>query len=88
MFVSAMSVTFSKEDEEEKKIGKSCLPVFRTFVIFSLHTVIFPRSLHLDVLRRQIDESENFFMYGSKGGPVAIPMYKVLPYCVVERLWL
>ena len=49
--------------------------------------VTFSHVLHLDVIRRQIDESENrnFLMYGYNAEhPIAIPIYTVLLYCVID----
>ena len=51
--------------------------------------LLFLHVLHLDVLRRQIEiESERknyyFLIYGYNAGPpIAIPIYTVLPYCVI-----
>ena len=68
---------------------------FIPHVIFSshfLHAVTFLPVLHLEVLRRQIEtetESENWniLMYGYIAGPpMAIPIYTVLPYCVILEL--
>ena len=61
-------------------------------VIFSSnfwHAVTFLHVLHLDVLRRQTEiETEgkncNFLMYA--GPPMAIPIYSVLPHCVISHL--
>ena len=68
-----------------------------TFSSNILHAVTFSHVLHLDVLRREIEietESENwnFLMYGYNAGPpIAIPIYTVLPYCVIlvkcSALW-
>ena len=65
---------------------------FIPHVIFSsnfLHAVTFLPVLHLDVLKRQSEiETEskdyNILMYGCNAGqPMAIPIYTVLPYCVI-----
>ena len=59
---------------------------------FSLHAVTFLHVLHLDILRRQIEietesKNKNFLMYGYNAGPpMAIPIYTVLPYCVIRLL--
>ena len=47
--------------------------------------------LHLGLLRRHIEfgtegENRNFLMYGYNVPPIAIPIYKVLPYCVIHVL--
>ena len=66
---------------------------FVSCVIFSynfLHAVTFLHVLHLDVLRSQIElklkvKTENFLRYGYNAGPpMAIPVYTVLPYCVMK----
>ena len=52
-----------------------------------MHTVTFLHVLHLDVHKRQIEiETEtNFLMYGYNAGPpMAIPIYTVLLYCVIN----
>ena len=57
-----------------------------TFSSNFLHAVTFLHVLHLDVLKRQIEiETEsNIPMYGYNAGqPMAIPIYTVLPYCVI-----
>ena len=73
------------EDEDEDE--EACLPVFHaSFSSNFLHAVTFLHVLHLDVLRRQIEiETESkSLMYGYNAGPpMAIPIYTVLPYCVI-----
>ena len=55
-----------------------------------LHALTFLHVLHLDVLKRQIEnETEskhsNILMYGYNAGqPMAIPIYTVLTYCVIH----
>ena len=55
-----------------------------------LHAVTFLHVLRLDILRRQIEietesKNNNFLMYGYNAGPpLAIPIYTVLPYCVIH----
>ena len=59
---------------------------------FFLHAVTFLHVLHLDVLKRQIEietesKNSNILMYGYNAGqPMAIPIYTVLPYCVIQSL--
>ena len=54
-----------------------------------LHAVSFSHVLHLDVIRSQIElklkvKTENFLMFGYNAAPpMAIPIYTVLPYCVI-----
>ena len=51
--------------------------------------LLFLPVLHLDVLKRQIEietesKNSNILMYGYNAGqPMAIPIYTVLPYCVI-----
>ena len=60
-----------------------------TFSSNFLHAVTFLHVLHLDVLKRQIEietesKNSNILMYGYNAGqPMAIPIYTVLPYCVI-----
>ena len=60
-----------------------------TFLSNCLHAVTFLHVLHLDVLKRQIEietesKNSNILMYGYNAGqPMAIPIYTVLPYCVI-----
>ena len=60
-------------------------------MIFSsifLHAVTFSHVLHLDVLRRQIELKlkAKIVMYGYNAEPpIAIPIYTVLPYCVISE---
>ena len=57
------------EDEESVKISIfTCISYLVTFSSNFLHAVTFLLVLHLDVLR---------------GPPMAIPIYTVLPYCVI-----
>ena len=56
-----------------------------------LHAVTFSHVLHLDVLRRQIElklkAKIEIFIYGYNAEPpIAIPIYTVLPYCVIYVL--
>ena len=78
---------FSKEeDEEEEEHGQSvkmCLVVFHTCDIF-MHAVTFSHVLHLDVLRRQIESEIVMYGYNTEP-PIAIPIYTVLPYCVIQH---
>ena len=52
--------------------------------------LLFLHVLHLDVLKRQIEietesKNSNNLMYGYNAGqPMAIPIYTVLPYCVIH----
>ena len=59
-----------------------------TFSPKFLHADTFLHLLHLDLLRRHIEietESKNFVMYGYIAEPpMAIPIYTVLPYCVIS----
>ena len=85
-----------KKQQKKKKmknLWKSCLPVFHSsseIFIHFLHAVTFLHVLHLDILRRQIEietesKNNNFLMYGYNAGPpMAIPIYTVLPYCVIH----
>ena len=63
-----------------------------TFSSNFLHAVTFLHVLHLDVLKRQIEietesKNSNILMYGYNAGqPIAIPIYTVLPYCVIHIL--
>ena len=56
-------------------------------MIFSstfLHAVTFSHVLHLDVLKSQIVKT---VMYGYNAEqPIAIPIYTVLPYCVISNV--
>ena len=76
-----------EEDEDEESVKITFIPVF-IFLQF-LRAVTFLRVLHLDILRRQIEietesENRNFLMYGYNAGPpIEIPMYTVLPHCVI-----
>ena len=81
------------EDEDEESVKIMFYLYFIPGVIFSfyfLHTVTFLHVIHFDVLRRQIEietesENRNFLMYGYNAGPpMAIPIYTVLPYCVIH----
>ena len=60
-----------------------------TFSSIFLLAVTFLHVLHLDVIKRQIEietesKNENILMYGYNAGqPMAIPIYTVLPYCVI-----
>ena len=52
-----------------------------------LHAVTFCCVLHLDVIRSQIElklklKTEHFLMSGYNAGP--IPIYTVVPYCVIH----
>ena len=64
-------------------------------MIFSynvLHAVTPLHGLHLDVNKSQIElklkvKTENFLVYGYNAGPpMAIPIYTVLPYCVIVTM--
>ena len=61
-----------------------------TFSSNFFHAVTFLHVLHLDVLKRQIEietesKNSNILMYGYNAGqPMAIPIYTVLPYCVIK----
>ena len=63
-----------------------------TFSSNFLHAVTFLHVLHLDVLKGQIEietesKNSNILMYGYNAGqPMAIPIYTVLPYCVIQEL--
>ena len=63
-----------------------------TFSSNFLHAVTFLHVLHLDVLKRQIEietesKNSNILMYGYNAGqPMAIPIYTVLPYCVITAV--
>ena len=81
------------EEEEDESVKIMFYLYFIPGVIFSfhfLHTVTFLHVLHLDVLKRQIEietesENRNLLMYGYNAGPpMAIPIYTVLPYCVIS----
>ena len=58
-------------------------------MIFSHNFLDAVNVLHLDAIRGQIElklnvKTENFLMYGYNAGPpMAIPIYTVLPYCVI-----
>ena len=90
-----MRFMFSKEDEEEEdeeSVKNHVNLYFVPGVTFSstfLHAVTFLHVLHLDVLKRQIEietesKNSNILMYGYNAGqPMAIPIYTVLPYCVI-----
>ena len=83
-----MRFVFSKEDEESVKSMFTCISYLVRYFHFC-HAVTFRHVLHLDVIRSQIElklkvETEHFLMYGHNAGPpMAIPIYTVLPYCVI-----
>ena len=74
-----------EEDEESVKNIFTCIS-YLMYVTFSpncLHAGTFLHVLHLDVLIEIETENENL-MYGYNAGPpMAIPIYTVLPYCVI-----
>ena len=87
---------FSKEEDEEEDEESVKIMFYLYFVpcvIISynfLHAVTFWHVLHLDVIRSQIElklkvKTVNILMYGYNAGPpMAIPIYTVLPYCVID----
>ena len=71
------------EDEESVKNIISYIPRVIFLSNFFACSYFFLHVLRLDVLRRQIEietESENGY---NAGPPMAIPIYTVLPYCVI-----
>ena len=87
---SATTVTLlHEEDEETMKILFTCVSYLVMFSSIFLHAVTFLHVLRLDILRRQIEtesKDKNFLMYGyNTGPPIAIPIYTVLPYCVIRQ---
>ena len=57
-----------------------------TFSSNFLHAVTFLHVLHLDILRRQIEIETESSMAIMLDPPMAIPIYTVLPYCVIVRV--
>ena len=70
-----------KKHEDEEFLKYLYFIPHVTFSSNFLHAVIFLHVLHLDVLRGL----KYFLMYGYNAGPpMAIPIYTVLPYCVIN----
>ena len=85
-----MRFVFSKEEEDEEDEESVKIMFFIPCVIISynvLHAVTFDMFFPLTSLELKLKvKTVNILMYGYNAGPpMAIPIYTVLPYCVIQE---
>ena len=84
-----MRFVFSKEEDEEEDEESVKIMFYLCFVPCVIISNFCMQLLYLDVIGSQIElklkvKTVNILMYGYNAGPpMAIPIYTVLPYCVI-----
>ena len=86
-----MRFMFPKEEEDEEESVKIMFYLYFVpcVIIQFFACSYFLTCLHLDAIRSLKVKTVNILMYGYNAGPpMAIPIYTVLPYCVIiEAVW-